>query len=146
DLEQLIADGAGQPIAPPAGESPIERVVCGNLPQVEELPLAPLVRGTGALDRDRIAALVARAALAPSGGNCQPWRFTARGESIECAHDADRSRSLLDFRHAASQVAFGAALENLVLAASELGRAVEVEPFPERTGARPAWRARLAGT
>src|SRR5581483_70386 len=59
--------------------------------------------------------------------------------------DVERSRSLLDHRHAASYVALGAAVENLALAASELGRAVEIEPFPERSDATVAWRARLAG-
>jgi nitroreductase/molybdopterin/thiamine biosynthesis adenylyltransferase len=73
---------------------------------------------------------VAHAVLAPSGGNCQPWRFTWDGERLWLRHDRARSANLLDVGHRASLVALGAAVENLRIAAAHRGFTTAVSPFP----------------
>jgi hypothetical protein len=74
--------------------------------------------------------IVRLAAMAPSGGNCQPWRFTYRGGTLRCWHDEERSRSFLDFEHRGTYLAFGALAENLRLAAGRLGLGISLRPFP----------------
>ncbi len=87
-------------------------------------PLPP-----GVLER-----LVRCGALAPSGGNCQPWRFTYGSGVLRCWHDEERSRSFLDFQSRATHAAFGALAENLRLTAAvaEVGAALQSFPDPSR--------------
>lgn len=88
-------------------------------------------RASGAAPTDEeIRALVGFATLAPSGGNTQPWRFVFRGSKLECRLDRSRSGSMLDFDARASELAIGAALENLCLAARAAGFEPEVELLP----------------
>ncbi len=90
-----------------------------------------------------VETIVSWASLAPSGGNCQPWRFVQRrGESVlECWHERQRSASLLDFDDRASYVALGAALENARLACVRLGLAGRFERMPGPPGL--AWTLHL---
>lgn len=58
---------------------------------------------------------------APSGDNCQPWRFTVRGTRIEVFNRPESDTSLFNFRQRASLVALGAAIENISIAAPAFG-------------------------
>lgn len=91
---------------------------------------APFRASGDAPTEDEIRALVGFATLAPSGGNTQPWRFVFRDSKLECFLDRSRAGSLLDFGGRASELAIGAALENLCLAARSAGFEPEVELFP----------------
>ena len=75
--------------------------------------------------------LVRLAALAPSGGNCQPWHFVVRGDVLECRVDAERAATFLDFRRNATHLAFGALAENLRLGAGRMGLGALLRPFPD---------------
>lgn len=98
---------------------------------VEEPSTFPTAPATGT-SREEIEWLVSRAGMAPSGGNEQPWRFTwRRGEALSCYLDRARSGSFLDYECFASYLALGAAAENGAIAATGLGRAASIEPFPE---------------
>jgi hypothetical protein len=89
--------------------------------------------------------LVRLAALAPSGGNCQPWRFTYGGGTLRFWHDEARSRSFLDFEHRATYVAFGAAAENLRITAGAMGLGLALRPFPDPSDLALVCEARLGG-
>ncbi|MBW2264050.1 MAG: Rv1355c family protein, partial [Deltaproteobacteria bacterium] len=82
--------------------------------------------------REEMATLVGHGTLAPSAGNCQPWRFVARGDVLDCLLDRSRASAFLDFRHGAAHATIGAAVENIALAARAAGRETEVELFPEQ--------------
>jgi hypothetical protein len=77
-----------------------------------------------------IRQLVEYATLAPSGGNVQPWRFVYRDNTLECHRDPQRG-GYLDFRGWFSQLALGAAVENITLAAPLLHLKTVCRPFPE---------------
>ena len=102
----------------------------------EERPAAALVAAPGSarpgpVSAERVRHLVSSAILAPSGGNCQPWRFVWSGEGrLRCLHDVARSASFLDFEHRAAYLALGAAVENVVIAAADIGLEAAVVPFP----------------
>ncbi|MDO8968660.1 Rv1355c family protein [Algoriphagus sp.] len=79
------------------------------------------------LSKNEVIELVNQANLAPSGGNIQPWIwvFDKKG-NLHLFHDQKRSHSLLDYKGIGSLFAFGAALENLRLAAAKKGIEIEI--------------------
>jgi hypothetical protein len=125
DFEAHINDAKNA--APSAPDSyVVEGASSDTTPALPELP-----RANDDLSDSALEALVAYAVTAPSGGNCQPWRFVFRAGKLLCYLDEARSRTLLDFGHTASFLAIGAAVENLRLAALSMGRAPTLEVFPE---------------
>ncbi|MEO1170941.1 MAG: Rv1355c family protein [Myxococcota bacterium] len=92
---------------------------------------APSLHVRGEMDEEAVRELVHCAVLAPSGGNCQPWRFDFDGDRLRCVHDRERSESLLDFENRGSYLAIGAALENATMAAAAMGFETQWSPFPE---------------
>jgi nitroreductase len=68
---------------------------------------------------------------APSGENCQPWRFSVSGHSIEVWIDPDKDRSIYNWGQRASYMAAGAALENMRIRAAGKGYQAHVAYFPD---------------
>ncbi|HRO43282.1 MAG TPA: Rv1355c family protein [Flavipsychrobacter sp.] len=81
--------------------------------------------------KEEIEQLVNAAVLAPSGGNCQPWKFLYKQSKLFVFHDLNVSYSFLDFKSLGAYVALGAAIENIDHKASELnlGCHVDYSPF-----------------
>jgi hypothetical protein len=76
--------------------------------------------------------LVGRASLAPSAYNSQPWRFlTPDAATVELRPDDSRRLPQADPEDRLLYLALGAALENLLIAAADLGYHPEVEWLPE---------------
>jgi nitroreductase len=82
--------------------------------------------GGGAITEEEIRTIVAHGVLAPSAGNAQPWRFSAKGGRIRGSIDESREWVFLDFERSSTYVAMGAAAENMVLAAGAMGLCTEV--------------------
>jgi nitroreductase/molybdopterin/thiamine biosynthesis adenylyltransferase len=128
DPAQLVRDGAQAHTAPSA--PPATRPAPGPTAQTRTSPL--VLPGPGeALGEEGIRRLVAYGIQAPSGGNVQPWKFLARGPVLLCRTDDTQPPTLLDFQGTATQLAIGAAVENIDLAARAAGWACHVRPFPE---------------
>ena len=65
---------------------------------------------------------------APSGDNTQPWRFEILGDEHILVHGYDtRDHVVYDLDGHASQLAIGALLETMVIAASAEGRATSIQ-------------------
>lgn len=79
-----------------------------------------------------IRSLLDYAVLAPSGDNCQPWRFRVTESSIELYNVPDADTSLFNFGQRASIVAHGAVIENICIAARKQGLRPGVSVFPDR--------------
>lgn len=74
------------------------------------------------MGRDTLRQILDLARWAPSGDNTQPWRFEILSESKLAVHGYDtRSHVLYDFDGRPSQMAHGALLETLRLAATRFG-------------------------
>jgi nitroreductase len=69
---------------------------------------------------------------APSGENCQPWRFVVMSDAIELHLRPERDESYYSYGQRASYLACGAALENMAIAASREGYRAAVTYFPDR--------------
>lgn len=68
---------------------------------------------------------------APSGDNTQPWRFQILGAEHILVHGLDtRDHIVYDLDGHASQLAVGALLETMAIAASTLGRTVSITRRP----------------
>jgi hypothetical protein len=83
------------------------------------------------IPRDHITRIIYFAAQAPSGDNAQPWRFEVHGNEIELFNVPGQDYSPYNFRERGSYFAHGAAIENLVIAASSFGYSTEVALFPD---------------
>jgi molybdopterin/thiamine biosynthesis adenylyltransferase len=128
DIEKIIPDVAA-PEAPRLGRippTPLGREAM--VAQAAQVPAGP--EPTVALAPEQRRTLVEAAVLAPSGGNCQPWRWLDDGARLHLFHDRLRSTSLADYASNGAMVALGAATENLVLAAHGGGIEVRCELFP----------------
>lgn len=71
--------------------------------------------------KDKIKSLLNLAITAPSGDNCQPWRFTVNGLRIDLFNDPAMDTSYYNYLQRASLVSHGAVLENISIAAPPLG-------------------------
>lgn len=77
--------------------------------------------------------IIKSATLAPSGENAQPWRFKVVGDTIELHNNPDSDRSPYNWDQRASYLSNGAALENMIVTASNIGYHVNINLFPDPT-------------
>jgi hypothetical protein len=77
-----------------------------------------------------VTAVVRAGQLAPSAGNCQPWRFVQGAGVVRVELDETRT-SAIDVAFRASHLAIGAALHNMRVAAAARGVLGDVELFPD---------------
>ncbi|MGD9330264.1 MAG: ThiF family adenylyltransferase [Desulfobacterales bacterium] len=85
-------------------------------------PRAPRVTDWGRDIPEAVMDYLLRAAIqAPSGDNCQPWWFRSGKNQIDIMLRPNADHSLFNVNQTASMIACGAALENLLLAASRYG-------------------------
>lgn len=128
DLDRIVSKGGIATLPEPA---PLEPVITPEAATARTIA-PPRVGAAGEpISRDEIRWLVAHATLAPSGGNAQPWWFEARGAKLLGWIDDAAPPSYLDFERSATQLALGAAAENLDLAARTIGIVPEFGVFPE---------------
>jgi len=77
-----------------------------------------------------IKKILEAAVYAPSGENCQPWRFEVRDSRIDVFNLPERDQSLYNHGQMASYFAHGALIENICIASSAYGYGVELSLFP----------------
>ena len=97
-----------------------------------------------AVSRDIISAVVQAAIQAPSGDNCQPWRFRWDGTHLRVVFLAGRAESVYDIRSLASWISLGAVITNMTIAATLHGLQTAVELFPSGDAPGVVARARFA--
>lgn len=81
--------------------------------------------------RSELTRILTAGNLAPSGENCQPWHFVVRGPTVEVHLLADRDQSAYSWGQRSSYMALGAAIENMVIAASVEHYRAPVRYFPD---------------
>jgi hypothetical protein len=85
-----------------------------------------------------IKKIISDGVLAPSGENCQPWKFEiATGGSaaemvVRIFNIPEADQSLYNFNQRGSYVAHGALLENISISASKYGYSVAIDIFPSK--------------
>ncbi|HEX7842262.1 MAG TPA: hypothetical protein VF469_32545, partial [Kofleriaceae bacterium] len=107
-------------------------------PRPFAIPARPDIRAAHAApDRHELHWVLENAALAPSGGNFQPWKFAWDGARLGCLFDEERTHYFTNYRHCETHVSLGAAVTNIEVAAQAIGFAADVVPFPAGDGANP---------
>ena len=93
---------------------------------------------------DRVTRILSVARWAPSGDNTQPWRFEVVGDDTVIIHASDtRGWCVYDLEGHASQIAVGALLESIAIAASQEGLSAGFEVLPASTATMPLIRVTL---
>lgn len=75
------------------------------------------------------------AVFAPSGENCQPWRFEVKDSILYVINDPVADLSVYNFELRGSFIAHGALIENISILASESGYDAKIVLFPDNTNA-----------
>ena len=128
DLEELVGDKKQKNI----------RYASMHFPELDPLklkadlkPLALSLKKGEEIPVEKMKSWVQKAVLAPSAGNNQPWKWLITKDALFLYHDKNKSISWTDpFDHLA-QLALGASLENLILAAWSDGYNAQVTRFPD---------------
>jgi hypothetical protein len=91
-----------------------------------------------------IAEILELARWAPSGDNTQPWRFEVIDDHHLVVHGFDtREHCVYDLDGHPSQIAHGALLETLAIAASEHGLRAEIRRRPDSPDTHPDYHVAL---
>lgn len=85
---------------------------------------------TEVISNDDLHNILNAAILAPSGGNCQPWKFVYEQGRLFLFHDLSASYSFLDYKSYGAYVAFGAVIQNIEIRSQSLGYNVDVDATP----------------
>lgn len=97
--------------------------------------------------RDTLEYILQAGTKAPSGDNCQPWRFKILDDlSVEIYNDTASDQSLYSYEQRPSLIAIGACIENMVIAASEKGLQASVQLFPGNFDGRKIAKINFANT
>lgn len=79
---------------------------------------------------DVIEKIIVDGVQAPSGENCQPWKFKVHGETLSIFNLPEADLSLYNSKQKGSYMAHGALMENIVVSAKEYGYEVDIIVFP----------------
>lgn len=89
---------------------------------------------------DKILRILDQARWAPSGDNTQPWRFEVLADNNIRIHGADtQDHCVYDFRGHPTQIAIGALIENMAIAASMEKLTISAELMPVTDPRRPSF-------
>jgi molybdopterin/thiamine biosynthesis adenylyltransferase len=126
DVEELIGDKKNKE----PEEKPLEiRPSLSNAEMLALIKKSTIREQEGQLapDPETVKTLVSFAAMAPSGANSQSWKWMWHGKTLYLFLDGIYTAGLLDCGNTTSLVGLGAAAENLVLKAHELGLEVVID-------------------
>lgn len=82
--------------------------------------------------KEDIIKILEIAVHAPSGENCQPWRFVVSNNKIKVFNLPEKDLSLYNFNQFGSYVAHGALIENIIISAKEIGYSTDFSLFPDQ--------------
>ena len=109
-----------------------------NFPRLTKEEMNTLISKTEAFEQSKkehipdlvLKEILEAAITAPSGGNCQPWKWVYSNNELFLFFEKSDSKSFLDYNDTAAYSTLGAAVENLYLKAEELGYEVSEISFP----------------
>lgn len=78
-----------------------------------------------------VVKIITDGVTAPSGENCQPWRFEIEHAKVKIFNMPEKDLSLYNSGQRGSMVAHGALIENMVISAKEFNYETKVEVLPD---------------
>ncbi len=82
--------------------------------------------------QNEIEKIIEDGTFAPSGENCQPWKFAVTGNKISIFNIPEADQSLYNYGQKGSLVAHGALIENIIISSSNYGYEANLELFPKQ--------------
>ncbi len=134
---------------PGGSNNPLQRLTLGVArkqmsKRLERLAEAKRNAAPQSTDTTAMERVLDLARWAPSGDNTQPWRFEITGEQSCVVHGSDtRDWCVYDLQGHASQIAVGALLETISIAASGEGMTAEIIRRPDTPETAPRFDVRL---
>jgi hypothetical protein len=98
------------------------------------------------VDHELLRQLLGAAIRAPTGDNCQPWRFRWDGSTLLVMHEESRGRHAFNRNNHASWLSLGCLLEGLDLAAGRHGLRTRTELTAPNGGLAAPWASITFGT
>ena len=95
--------------------------------EVQDKPELPMRAGGGGLSDQEWHYLLRAGIQAPSGDNAQPWIFRKTERTLAISFDPAADVSFFNFNNIASLISCGAVIENISIAASQIGLATKVK-------------------
>ncbi|MBP6389438.1 MAG: Rv1355c family protein [Flavobacteriales bacterium] len=129
DLEDLIPCAVGTSVGHAAPRPTPESLSSLEMERIRER-CVEILHTPQPLSSEHARAIAEAGALAPSGGNVQPWRFYYDGSALLLFHDTAISHSELDGAHLVPTIGLGACLENMLLKARSLGINARTDLYP----------------
>lgn len=80
---------------------------------------------------DDLIAIITDGVKAPSGENCQPWKFKVNGSTVSIFNIPEADQSLYNTLQQGSYIAHGALIETIVISAKVHGYSTTVSIFPD---------------
>lgn len=80
---------------------------------------------------DHLETILRDGVMAPSGENCQPWRFEVEGDILSVFIVPEADTSLYNSLQKGSYLACGALLENMAISAKQHGHRMDSSLFPD---------------
>lgn len=78
------------------------------------------------ISKDSIKKIITYGTMAPSGENCQPWKFSVRANTISISNIPERDTSIYNRSHSGDYIAHGALIENICIAAHHEGYTAKI--------------------
>lgn len=83
------------------------------------------------ISKETIQKILEAGAMAPSGSNSQPWQFRIKDNVIEVLALPEKDHPILNYKYRGTWLAHGALIENLSVAAAEMGYDARASVFPD---------------
>lgn len=128
DLEKLVGDATDTSASSISFEPTVAPLTLDDMQQ-----LAAQLPGSASAQQhaqELITQIVEAGCDAPSTGNDQPWQWLYQEGRLHLFHDRFRSESFGDYRYIASDLTFGAVLENVAYKAAAMGVGCHYQLFP----------------
>ncbi|MDI1356567.1 MAG: Rv1355c family protein [bacterium] len=127
DIEELICNKKS--VKKEVASAPVK--LPSSLQEFAKRVEIPSQTGQLILSQAEVTRIVEAACKAPSGGNSQPWRWVYKNGALYVFNAFHNGPGFLAFGNFASYVAIGAAAENTILMARELGYDATYTTFPD---------------
>lgn len=83
------------------------------------------------ISQETIQKILEAGARAPSGSNSQPWQFRVKDNVIEVLALPEKDHPVLNYKYRGTWLAHGALIENISIAALEMGYEARISVFPD---------------
>lgn len=82
------------------------------------------------LNSNEVVSFLSKAVNAPSGHNCQPWKFAVKNNVIEVWNIPNKDKTLFNHNQKGSYIAHGALIENIKILTSHSGYKSRINLLP----------------